>query len=73
MAQLHYIQGPPEPLLSLLNGSREYASDFQKGARDLDALLSFASIGADIDAGAVGRRELRVSHTRDHVPPIWLD
>ena len=73
MVKLGDMQGPPEPLLSLLKGAREYASDFQKGARDLDALLSFASIGADIDAGAVGRRELRVSHTRDHVPPIWLD
>ena len=35
------IQGPTWPLLSLLNGSREYASDFQNGARDCDAILSF--------------------------------
>ena len=55
MVKLPDIQDPPEPLLSLLKGTHEYASDFQKGARDLNALLSFASIGADVDAGAVGR------------------
>ena len=55
MVKLRDIQDPPEPLLSLLRGTHEYASDFQNGARDLAALLSFASIGAAVDAGAVGR------------------
>ena len=50
MVQIHDILGPPDPLMSLLNGSREYASGFQNSARDFDALLSFASIGEDIDA-----------------------
>ena len=72
MMKLRDIQDPPEPILSLIKDAHEYASDFQNGARDLDALLSFASIGADIDAGAVGG-VLCVSHTRGHVPPIWLD
>lgn len=55
MAKLPDSQDPPELLLALLKGARGYSSDFQNGARDLDAVLPFASIGADLDAGAVDR------------------
>ena len=55
MAQLRDIQDPPGPLLSLLNGAVDYASDFHHIERDCDALLSFASIGSNIDAPTVTR------------------
>ena len=50
MEQLRDIKDPPGPLLSLFNGARAYASDFQHIDRGCNALLSFASIGANIDA-----------------------
>ena len=49
MAQLHNIQDQPGPSRRFFIGAREYASDSQKGARGCDALISFASIGAEID------------------------
>ena len=55
MVHLRDIQCPPEPLLSPRKGTREYVSYPQNGARDVGDLPSLASIGADIDAGAVGR------------------
>ena len=54
MVHLRDIQDPPEPLPSPHKGTREYVSYSQNGAWYLGDVLSFASIGEDIDAGAVG-------------------
>ena len=50
MAQLRDIQDPQGPLLSRINGARDYAYDFQHIARDFNELRAYASVGANIDA-----------------------
>ena len=43
------IREPPEPLLSLLLGTHEDSKDFHANIREYNSLMSFASIGAQLD------------------------